>query len=267
MDEIKRIPLLEFDNIAAQHPFQRALLVKDYYLTVILYLMKDIQGMYFKGGTALNKLFLNHKRLSEDLDFTITRSEKEVREEIQRVLHASGFFKTIEEGRPREQFSRTIITYQSDLGEGRIFVDINQRATIILPTEKHALLHFYQPFIPGFSVTMLAKEELIAEKLRATIDRNKPRDHFDVYNLLHESIPINIELVKKKCKDAGVEFSIIKMFNKAKTLKNRWDKDMAPLLAEPVSFQEVIKFLAHHFKLKEEKEKLKKGSAPSVTFV
>jgi hypothetical protein len=49
------------------------------------------------------------------------------------------------------------------------------------------------------------------------------------------------------------------MFNKAKTLKNRWDKDMVVLLAEPVSFKEVIQFLAKHFKLKEEKENIKEN--------
>ena len=106
----------------------------------------------------------------------------------------------------------------------------------------------------------LAKEELIAEKVAATIGRNKPRDHYDVYNIIHEKMPINIALVKKKCHDSGDEFSIIKMFNKAKTLKNRWNKDMEVLIAKPITFQEVIKFLAQHFKLKEEKEKSKDKS-------
>ena len=64
---------------------------------------------------------------------------------------------------------------------------------------------------------------------------------------------INLALVKKKCQDSGDEFSIIKMFNKAQTLKNRWDKDMISLIAEPISFQEVIKFLAQSFILTKQK--------------
>jgi hypothetical protein len=47
------------------------------------------------------------------------------------------------------------------------------------------------------------------------------------------------------------------MFNKAKTLRNRWNSDMLPLLVEEVSFQEVMKTLAAYFKLKEEKDKEK----------
>ena len=87
--------------------------------------------------------------------------------------------------------------------------------------------------------------------------RNKPRDHYDVYMILKKGIPINMKLVKKKCHESGDDFSIVKMFNKAKTLKNRWDKDMLALVSEEITFQEVIKFLANHFKLKEHKEKKK----------
>ena len=99
---------------------------------------------------------------------------------------------------------------------------------------------------------------MIAEKVAASIGRNKPRDHFDVYRIIKSNMPIRMELVKKKCESSGDDFSIIKMFNKAQTLKNRWDKDMVALLAEPVPFHEVMKYLAKHFKLKEAKEHAKK---------
>ena len=47
------------------------------------------------------------------------------------------------------------------------------------------------------------------------------------------------------------------MFNNAKKLKRRWDEDLLPLLAEEISFEEVMKTLAKYFKLKEEKDKKK----------
>ena len=73
MDEIKRITEEEFDNVVSLHKFNKKLLLKDYFITIILFLIKDVEGIYFKGGTALNKIFLNHARLSEDIDFTITK--------------------------------------------------------------------------------------------------------------------------------------------------------------------------------------------------
>jgi predicted nucleotidyltransferase component of viral defense system len=258
MDEIKRITKNYFDELVAKKSFARPILLKDYYITLILYLIKDLDGIYFKGGTALNKIFLNHARLSEDIDFTLTRNEKEIQGEILSILNNSGFFNKIREGKNVDGFLRMIVEYKSELGEGELFIDLNQRGKLFLPTEMHAINHFYSPFIPEFKVKTLAKDELIAEKVAATIGRNKPRDHFDVYKIIHANIPLNVELIKKKCASSGDDFSIIKMFNKAQTLKNRWDRDMISLLAEPVSFQEVIKFLAKHFKLKEEKDKIRK---------
>ncbi len=258
MDEIKRISSIDFNGIVSEHNFERALLLKDYYLTRILYSLKDINGIYFKGGTALNKIFLNHARLSEDIDFTLTRDEKEVRDEILKIISKLDFFKEYKEGKSVEGFIRIIVKCSSELGDSELFIDLNQRGKLVLPSEVHKINHFYSPFIPNFSVKTLAREELIAEKLAASVGRNKPRDHYDVYQIIHANLPINLELAEKKCLASGDEFSIIKMFNKAKTLKNRWDKDMVSLIAKPISFQEVIKFLANHFKLKEEKERINK---------
>lgn len=257
MDEIKRISSLEFKDLNSKYPFEPRLLLKDYYLTMILYAIKDVKGIYFKGGTALNKIFLDHARLSEDIDFTLTRDEKEVRDEILIILKKLDFFKDYKEGKDFIGFSRMIITCDSELGKSELFIDLNKRGNLELPTEIHEINHFYSPFIPKFSVKTVAKEELIAEKVRAAIERNKPRDHFDIYQIIKHDIPINMQLVKDKCIDAGEEFSIIKMFSNANKLKNRWDNDMVSLLAKPITFQEVMKFLAKHFKLKEEKEDLK----------
>ena len=150
-----------------------------------------------------------------------------------------------------------IVKYNSELGEGEIFIDLNKRAALLKKPEEHKINHFYSPFIPEFSIKTLAKEEMIAEKLKAAVTRNKPRDHYDVYMIIKNNLPINISLAEEKCKGSGEEFSIIRMFNKANKLKFRWDRDMAPLISEDITFEEMIKFLANHFKLKEHKEKVK----------
>jgi predicted nucleotidyltransferase component of viral defense system len=258
MDEIKIMSDVDFNGIVSEHTFQKPLLLKDYYLTIILYLIKDVGGIYFKGGTALNKIFLDHARLSEDVDFALERNEKEVRDEIRSILEGADFVSSVSEDKNVDGFLRMVVKCRSDLGESEIFIDLNNRGKVSLHPQSHKIGHFYEPFLPGFSVNTLAVEEMIAEKVAATIGRNKPRDHFDIYNIIRAKMPIDLALARKKCADSNVEFSIIKMFNKAKTLKNRWDKDMVPLLADPVSFQDVIKSLAKHFNLQEEKGKVKK---------
>ena len=92
MDEIKAVKEDYINNISAETGFNSVLLLKDYYITVILYLIKDIKGIYFKGGTALQKIFLNYSRISEDIDFTLTRDLKAVKAEIKEALEKSKLF-------------------------------------------------------------------------------------------------------------------------------------------------------------------------------
>jgi predicted nucleotidyltransferase component of viral defense system len=258
MDETKKISPEKLTAIVAEHGFNPELTLKDYYVTVILYLLKDVEGIYFKGGTAIQKIILDHSRISEDVDFTCTKEISILRKEIEDIIIKSGLFEKVTKDKDVEGFLRLVVHYNKFSGEDdTVFIDLNSRAKLSLPHETHNIKHFYKDEIPEFSVKTLAMEEMIAEKMAATIGRNKPRDHFDLYKIIQKKLPINLNLVKKKCKESGDEFSIIRMFNNAKKLKNRWDEDMIPLIAEEITFQDVIKTLARHFKLKEEKDKLR----------
>ena len=258
MDEIKKISQDKLTEIAADLGFKPNLMLKDYYITAILYLTKEIEGIYFKGGTALQKIFLNYSRLSEDIDLSLTKEIEEVKREIIEILKKSNLFEKITKDKDVEGFTRLVIHYKGFSNEdGVIFIDLNKRAKLSTEPARHKINHFYKESIPEFSFNTLSNREMIAEKIAAAIGRNKPRDHYDIYQIIKEGIPINLELVKEKCIKSGTEFNIIKMFNKAKKLKNRWNDDMIPLIKEEVSFQEVITTLAKYFKLKQEKEKLK----------
>jgi predicted nucleotidyltransferase component of viral defense system len=92
MDEIKRITKNELYEIASTKRFTKELLAKDYVLTEMLLLLKDIPNVYFKGGTALQKTILHHSRLSEDIDFTITTNVKKIDSEIVQTLEKSKLF-------------------------------------------------------------------------------------------------------------------------------------------------------------------------------
>lgn len=220
--------------------------------------MPDVKGIYFKGGTALHKIFLNYSRLSEDIDLTITRDLEKVRDEITKRLKEAGIFTNITKDKHVEGFIRLVVNYNwLSKEEGVIFIDINKRAKLILEPEINKINHFYPDNIPEFSFNCVAKKEMIAGKIMAAIGRNKPRDHYDIYEIIKAGLPIDMDLVKKKSELSKEEFSIIKMFNKAKILKNRWDQDMDPLIANRITFQEVMQTLAKYFKLKEQKEEIK----------
>ncbi len=106
MDKIKKLTLDEFTNIASQKPFDQLMVEKDYFVTMLLYLLKDVEGLYFKGGTALQKIFLDYSRLSEDIDFTVTRDIEEVSKELVEKIKRENFFASA-----ADRFSRIIIFY------------------------------------------------------------------------------------------------------------------------------------------------------------
>src|SRR3989338_2567982 len=185
MSEINKISPKEFADIASQHPFNDILLTKDYYITAFLYLLKDIDGLYFKGGTALQKIFLNHSRLSEDIDYTVTIELEEAKRKIIEVIKASQLATSITKDKDVEGFTRLVINYKGFGDEdGTVSIDLNKRAKLLLKPERHEIKHFYTEHIPTFSVNTLAKDEMFAEKVAATVGRNRPRDNYDVYTIV-----------------------------------------------------------------------------------
>lgn len=258
MVEEKKLAYKDLLEVSAKTGFKEHLITKDYYVTIILYLLKDVEGIYFKGGTALHKIFLDYARLSEDADYTLTRDVEDVKKDIENILLKSGYFQNVTKDKDVDMFVRLLAHYKTfDGRDDVVFIDLNKRAKLLQKPEEHKTNHFYKSFIPDFSVKTLAIDEMIAEKMAATIGRNKPRDHFDMYKIIQKGMKINLDMVKEKCKKSGTEFDIVKMFNKAKKLKRRWDEDLIALLKDEITFEEVMTTLAKHFKLKEEKDKKK----------
>lgn len=254
MDKITRITPEELRNVVSQKGFNLRLITKDYYITVLLYLLKDVEGLYFKGGTALQKIFLDYSRISEDIDYTLNEPLVKIRKKVEEKVQYSNIFEKITTAKNVRGFVRLVVHYAGLSGEaGTIFIDLNERGSLLLQPEKFVITHFYPENIPLFSVATLHSKELMAEKMAAAIGRNRPRDHFDLYKIIQHNFPLDLELVKQKCISSGDEFDVIKMFTKAQILKKRWDLDLAPLLVEQITFKEVMSTLAKHFNLKHEK--------------
>lgn len=125
------ITLDELKIIAGEKGFDIVLLEKDYLVTYLLYLLKDVKNIHFKGGTALNKILLNHQRLSEDIDFTLTGKLSEVEAEIKAKLKGTMFGQITHDKRV-DQFVRLVVHYKLFHEEGTIFIDLNERAKLLL---------------------------------------------------------------------------------------------------------------------------------------
>ena len=228
MDNNKLIDIINF--IADEQGFRPAIIEKDYYLTMILnaineHLSRDI---IFKGGTLLNKVYLNYHRLSEDLDFSYrsdvdlsTRSQRSkaitpIRKKMPAFLSLLGLTSDNPEG---EGFNNSVqylfkIQYPSIIYKRKesVKLEISLRQPPFLPSVSVPVKHFYQdPFdgkdiFPRGTVLALSLEESAAEKLKASISRLTPaiRDFYDLGHLIKTgfdfSRPEFMKIVNKKLK-------------------------------------------------------------------
>lgn len=259
MDNIKLVPLKELRVISGEKNLDIEMLIKDFYLTYLLYLIKDIKGLYFKGGTALYKIFLNNLRLSEDLDFTVEGDLRKIEKQIREKIKSDKVFKEITHDKRVEHFTRLLVHYTSPYGgKGHIIIDLNKRAKIYLKPEEYELKHFYKEYIPKFKVRTINLKEIISEKICATMQRYAPRDYYDIYNIIKRKLPIDMKLVKQKFKDDGKELDIENIFKRGYRIYNKWGSDLLPLTTSKPGFKQVMKTLTKFFKYKEHKEKMKK---------
>ena len=251
MAELKRMTEAQLRHLAGEKGFNLIYLEKDYFLTLLLFCLKGIKGIMFKGGTALNKIYLDHKRLSEDLDFSCTRDIQSIKNEIETVLKDHRFFfPAISFDNMTEDFARMMIRYKGYYQrDSSLILDLNTKASVILEPSEMNVPHFYEQ-IPEFSITTLCQDELVAEKVRALITRNQPRDYFDVYMIISRNMTIDMDIVRRKTKEAHEEFSIERIFRNARKIYSVWEQDIGHLTNEFVEYHTVMKALQKEFKYK-----------------
>ena len=176
-----------------------------------LYNIKNSSKLLFKGGTALRIIF-NSSRFSEDLDFS---GENLSARDIESVLldcldniSYSGIETDIKESK------KTSGGYLSQLNFRWNSYDVNIRVEISLRTKKmdKEVFMIASDYLSPYSVSALSTSSLVQEKIRATLERKKPRDFFDVYFLLRSRlVPPEqkslLQKVEKTIRSENINFS------------------------------------------------------------
>lgn len=227
------------ERAAKKKGFLAPLLEKDYYLTLILSRAHELaEGLVFKGGTCLNKIYYAYYRLSEDLDFSMqlprheaTRGERRkciqpVKDKISKFVEQFDM-KIVDAGNPGRNESKQYVyyfSYQSALrpNEGQIKFEIGLRFNPIDPVEKRQVHHTYmhpftgEPLFDGGKVACLSLNEIVSEKLRAAALRQTiaPRDFYDLDFLLRNKFNLAdkevVKLFKKKVEEDGGDMDLTK---------------------------------------------------------
>jgi predicted nucleotidyltransferase component of viral defense system len=156
----------------------------------------------FKGGTCLNKCYIETYRFSEDLDFTVLPGGPYRPEQIEplldrviaRVHDASGIdFSSrapMLRMRPDELSTEGRVYFigpRRTPQAARVKLDISANEKVIRPPVLREIAHPYPDGPLAGRVRCYSFEELFAEKIRAMAQRARPRDLYDIINLFRRN--------------------------------------------------------------------------------
>lgn len=234
-------------KMAGKLKFSVGNLEKDFMLTKILYEISKNElkdKLVFKGGTALNKLYFNYYRLSEDLDFTsVGIGIKHIRKSIRKI--AKELKIELKDENITKYSYVTVFRFIGPLNyPNSINIDINTSEKLVLPPVKKKVLHFYD--IPPFEIQTMNLRGLIAEKIRSLIQRKKPRDYYDVWFTIKRNSGLlkgMKALVEKKCKNLKIKMDLDKIFANLDDVEKLWKHHLVELVERLPDFDKVIEEL------------------------
>lgn len=161
-------------------------------LTVLQGLAKDptsfIHRVAIKGGILMAGE-LRSPRASADIDATSGLQKRVDTEQIVREIRAAGrgFNLRLEREPERTTGGSTVnLRFDSLTDAGTAKVEVSVREDLVFAV-RDAVFNVADIGIEPFSIPALAKVELVAEKLRALVQRAQPRDLYDLGIYLVES--------------------------------------------------------------------------------
>jgi len=163
-----------------------------------LYSIKGSENFIFKGGTAVHLIY-GAPRFSEDLDFTVIDNESVATTFLQKLfakLALIGDFAF----KKRDSISglRYLMTIHSPLVSFTLFMNLDFSFRELTLSHDKSILHTDFPFTSNSLIHHMSKEEIISEKIRAILTRDKGRDIYDLWYLLSSGSAINQDWVKNK---------------------------------------------------------------------
>ena len=254
----------EITTIAQAKGVAKSTIDKDWvlghFLAAIYAIPEFRETLVFKGGTCLKKCYFPDYRFSEDLDFTSRRKDFELKQEhmelICTYLNEKVELRThIDSLRPLT-FKNELTGYEANIKfwgadhprneapapperwQTRIKIEIILYELMLFQEVEKKIIHTYSDSLsldPN-SIPCYAIEEVLAEKLRALIQRSytAPRDFYDIWFLQKNYQDLDfkkiVEAFHKKMKFKNLHFTgIDQLINEKndKKLRNSWNNSLA----------------------------------------
>lgn len=141
---------------------------------------------YLTGGTALSRGYYNH-RFSDDLDYFVNYHS-----DFQRITE-------IQIEKLVKAFKNTEVDYKGEYF-CRVFIEEKLKIEMVNDVPSHIGELVNHPVLGIID----SKENILANKLTAVVDRTLPKDIVDIYFLLKDGLSIKNALTDAESKAAGV---------------------------------------------------------------
>jgi predicted nucleotidyltransferase component of viral defense system len=211
----------QLQQLSKEYKINEYVVAREYFQLLLLkelYNKNFSEKIFFKGGTCI-RLVYGGSRFSEDLDFTVEIEEKEFEEEIQK------FFKEMVKKYPITFKERDTIagktylaTIKTDFLEQKVYIklDFSFREKVIKPSKEIIKDNQYPVIFRGY-IYCLSKDEILAEKIRALLNREKSRDIYDIWMLLELGAEFKEEMLEKKMEYYNQEYKTEEVIKRIKS--------------------------------------------------
>ena len=210
------------------------------------------EALAFRGGTALNKLFIKPPaRYSEDVDF-VQRNSDPIGQTIDAIRESLKPWLGDPKWKISQRSAKLIYKYESiNKMPAKLKIEINTTEHFqVLPLKTVSFSMDSDWFKGATGIITYEMDELIATKLRALYQRRKGRDLFDVwYMTANELINISqvVDIFSKYCSYSNVKISREEFIKNLEQKKNHRDflMDMRILLPSKLywNFEEAYQFI------------------------
>jgi len=191
----------QLKDLVSQFKINEVIVLREFFQVWFLsqlYKQKGSEHLFFKGGTAIRLIF-EGSRFSEDLDFTSQISEEECEKIILKAVAETEKTMNIELKKLKSIAGLSYrLACSSDLLPQPIYIrlDVSFREQILDPQKTIIKTNYPIPF--NEFVSHPSKQEIMAEKIRAFMNRVKGRDLYDLWFLLQFGATVDKDLVAEK---------------------------------------------------------------------
>lgn len=231
------ITLSQIQQIAKQSHINENTIYREYLqlsLLSQLYRYPLSEQVYFKGGTAIHLIF-GASRFSEDLDFTVNMEAVDFDRFIDKFFREFAKFEQVS-FKPRKTIAgkkflltsgTTVLSYPT-----YISLDFSFREKVLDPSK--SLIQTLYPVQFNSMIHHLSKQEILAEKIRAFLTRDKGRDMYDLWFLLSQNTPLNGSFIieKNKYYQIGGNWKQLVLEKVEKSNQNKFITDLKPFITE-----------------------------------